>query len=80
METLNTAQLIALILASGGATGGMTFAAIRVHINYMTQNTKRHEKRLDDIDNRLALADQKAEAAHHRIDLAMGGQPNVVGR
>lgn len=50
MDELTIVQTIALI---AGASGGSTWAVMRVHIAYITRNHERHETRLNDHSRRL---------------------------
>jgi hypothetical protein len=51
MEGLTIVQAIALIAS---ASGGSTWAVMRVHIAYITRTHERHEQRLNGHDQRLS--------------------------
>lgn len=48
-------QTFAASLFAGGLTGGLTVAAMRVHIQYLRQHVERAHVRLDELDRRLDL-------------------------
>jgi hypothetical protein len=72
---LTVIELMGMILGSGVATGGATFAGIRVHIQYLREQDRQHSIELDGTKLRLTVAERDlmlvtnmAERAHHRID------------
>lgn len=46
-------QTSAVALSAGGVTGGITVAALRVHVRYLREGLQRESKRVDALDQRL---------------------------
>ncbi len=72
---LNIIELVGLMLGSGATTGGFTLAGIRVHIQYLREQDKRHEAenqaiktRVDTLEKESMTLHGMAERAHQRID------------
>jgi len=72
---LSLPELIGLMLGSGATTGGFTLAGIRVHIQYLREQDKRHEAENEAIRTRVSTLEKDqisvqgmAERAHARID------------
>lgn len=72
MELLEAVPLIV-----GGSAGGFggAYAAIRVHIGYITRDNARQDKKIDEIERRLVSVDNKATRAHVRLDHIAGVMP-----
>jgi hypothetical protein len=74
-------QMIGIIAGSGAATGGVTVAGIRVHIQYLREMDSRILKKIEGTDRRLqsleresAISQSMGEHAHSRIDQLKGLQ------
>lgn len=72
---LSIAELIGLMLGSGATTGGFTLAGIRVHIQYLREQDKRHDAenaavrtRLEAVEKDAIILHGMAERAHQRLD------------
>lgn len=68
-------ELVGLMAGTGGVTGGVTLAGLRVHIQYLREQDKRHEAENEAMRARIEAAEKEgvqvrvlAERAHARID------------
>jgi hypothetical protein len=74
MET-SLIEIIGMMLGSGIATGGVTVAGIRVHIQYLREQDLRHQAeietagvRLSTVERDIVVLQGMAERASVRID------------
>ena len=73
-------ELIGLMGGTGGVTGGVTLAGLRVHIQYLREQDRRHEAETETIRTRLDMVEKEqinltglAERAHQRLDKLQRG-------
>lgn len=72
---LGLIEIIGMMLGSGAATGGVTLAGMRVHIQYLREQDKRHQAEIEAGNVRVAALEKETiilrgmtERAHNRID------------
>lgn len=72
---VNLIELLLVCAGSGGVTGGVTLAGVRVHIQYLREQDRRHEAENEAIRARIEAAEKDAvqirtlaKTAHQRID------------
>lgn len=82
---LSAFEIIGMMLGSGAATGGVTLAGLRVHIQYLREQDRRHEAeaetirtRLDSVEREHIVLSGMAERAHQRIDKLEGATNGVA--
>lgn len=68
-------ELVGLMAGTGGVTGGVTLAGLRVHIQYLREQDKRHQAETEALRVRMESVEKEhitvaglAERAHQRID------------
>lgn len=60
-------DLAMIAIGAGGSFAG-SFAAIRVHINYINRHNDIQDSRLKALETKIEVTDRKADRAHMRID------------
>ena len=72
---LSLIEIIGMMAGTGGVTGGVTLAGLRVHIQYLREQDRRHEAEADATRTRLDVVEKDiinlrglAERAHQRLD------------
>lgn len=71
----NIIELIGMMAGTGTVTGGVTLAGLRVHIQYLREQDRRHvaesdamKTRLDTVEKEVIHCQSMAERAHSRLD------------
>ena len=72
---LSIVELIGMMAGTGTVTGGVTLAGLRVHIQYLREQDRRHEAEAETTRTRLDAVEKEvigirglAERAHQRLD------------
>ncbi|WP_375170083.1 hypothetical protein [Marinobacter sp.] len=72
---LTLVELVGMMAGTGGVTGGLTLAGLRVEIRYLREADKRQQAEADAMRARLESVEKEqitvsgmAERAHHRLD------------
>lgn len=66
-------DLAVMALGAGGSFAG-SFAAIKVHINYLTKHNDNQDARLTALEAKQEVTDRKADRAHLRLDHLTDGK------
>ena len=76
---LTLIELLGMMAGTGATTGGVTLAGLRVHIQYLREQDKRHEAeneamraRIDRVEQETRTTAEAAKRAHYRIDKMEG--------
>jgi len=55
---VNLIELLIMCAGTGGVTGGVTLAGVRVHIRYLEKENDRHERRLNNHSARIVALER----------------------
>lgn len=74
-------ELLGMMAGTGATTGGVTLAGLRVHIQYLREQDRRHEAenealraRLDKVEHEGVSVSESVKRAHFRIDSIEGAR------